>query len=85
MNFMSQNPKRALLVIDVQIEYFTGKLPITYPAGSLTNVLSAMDAAQAHGVPVVAIQHASPQPVAPVFRKGSKRMGTASGGGGATA
>ena len=72
MNFMSENPKRVLLVIDVQNEYFTGKLPITYPAGSLTNVLSAMDAARAQGVPVVAIQHASPQPDAPVFRKGSK-------------
>src|SRR5208282_5184060 len=71
MSFMGENPERALLVIDVQNEYFTGKLPITYPAGSLTNVLSAMDAAREHGVPVVAIQHASPQPDAPVFRKGS--------------
>jgi nicotinamidase-related amidase len=72
MSFMTENPKRALLVIDVQNEYFTGKLPITYPAGSLANVLSTMDAARDHGVPVVAIQHASPQPDAPVFRKGSK-------------
>ena len=46
MSFMTENPKRALLVIDVQNEYFTGKLPITYPAGSLANVLSAMDAAR---------------------------------------
>jgi nicotinamidase-related amidase len=69
---MAENPKRALLVIDVQNEYFTGKLPITYPAGSLTKVLSAMDAATAHRVPVVTIQHASPQPDAAVFRKGSK-------------
>jgi nicotinamidase-related amidase len=72
MSFMTENPKRALLVIDVQNEYFTGKLPITYPAGSLANVLSAMDAAREHGVRVVVIQHASPQPDAPVFRKGSK-------------
>ena len=72
MSFMTENPKRALLVVDVQNEYFTGKLPITYPAGSLANVLSAMDAAREHGVPVVAIQHESPQPDAPVFRKGSK-------------
>ena len=71
MSVMAENPKRALLVIDVQNEYFTGKLPITYPAGSLDNVLSAMDAAPAHGVPVVLVQHASPQPDAPVFRKGS--------------
>jgi nicotinamidase-related amidase len=72
MSFMTEKPKRALLVIDVQNEYFTGKLPITYPAGSLDNVLCAMDSARDHGVSVVAIQHASPQPDAPVFRKGSK-------------
>ena len=82
---MTENPKRALLVIDVQNEYFTGKLPITYPAGSLANVLSAMDAARDHGVPVVAIQHASPQPDAAVFRKGSKEWELHAGGGGATA
>src|SRR5208283_3293039 len=54
--------------------YFTGKLPISYPAGSLANVLSAMDAARAPGVLVVKIQHASPQPDAPVFRKGTKEL-----------
>jgi nicotinamidase-related amidase len=69
---MAENPKRALLVIDVQNEYFTGKLPVTYPTGSLANVLSAMDAAREHGVLAVVIQHASLQPDAPVFRKGSK-------------
>ncbi len=72
MGVMPDKPKRALLVIDVQNEYFTGKLPVTYPAGSLSNVFSAMDAARAHSVPVVAIQHAAPQPDSSVFRKGSK-------------
>jgi nicotinamidase-related amidase len=72
MNDVTENPKRALLVIDVQNEYFTGKLPVTYPAGSLANVLRAMDAASAHEVPVVVIQHASPQADAAVFRNGSK-------------
>jgi nicotinamidase-related amidase len=72
MNDVTENPKRALLVIDVQNEYFTGKLPVTYPTGSLANVLRAMDAARARGVPVVAIQHASPQVDAAVFRKGSE-------------
>jgi nicotinamidase-related amidase len=67
MNRMSENPKRALLVIDVQNEYFTGKLPITYPADSLTNVLNAMDGAGAQGMPVAAIQHGSPlRPQAPL-------------------
>src|SRR5262249_14310600 len=65
-------PKRALLVIDVQNEYFTGKLPVSYPAGTLKNVLSAIDAARSRDVPVVAIQHAAPQPDSAVFRKGRK-------------
>ncbi|MFZ0708128.1 MAG: cysteine hydrolase family protein [Candidatus Korobacteraceae bacterium] len=69
---MSDKPKRALLVIDVQNEYFTGKLPVSYPAGSLSHVLAAMDAARSHNVPVVAIQHAAPQLDSAVFRKGSK-------------
>jgi nicotinamidase-related amidase len=72
MGFVTEKPQRALLVIDVQNEYFTGKLPITYPARSLANVLCAMDAARDHGVLVVAIQHSSPQPNTAVFRKGSK-------------
>lgn len=69
---MTMRTKRALLVIDVQNEYFTGKLPVTYPAGSLDNVLSAMDAAAETSTPIVIIQHAAPQPDAAVFRKGSK-------------
>ena len=49
----------ALLVIDVQNEYFTGKIPVTYPHGSIVNILQAMDAAHAAQVPVVAIQHSN--------------------------
>lgn len=30
--------KRALLIIDVQNEYFVGKLPVFNPAGSLNNI-----------------------------------------------
>jgi nicotinamidase-related amidase len=63
--------KRALLVIDVQNEYFTGKLPVSYPPDTLPRILAAMDAATAKNVPVVVIQHSSPQPNAPTFRKGS--------------
>lgn len=65
-------PKRALLVIDVQNEYFSGKLPVTHPANSLANIQRGMDAAHAAGVPVVLIQHAAPQPDSAVFRRGSK-------------
>jgi nicotinamidase-related amidase len=63
--------KRALLVIDVQNEYFSGKMPITYPPGSLQNILTAMDAAAIHKVPVVVIQHTAPQADAATFRHGS--------------
>lgn len=48
---------RALLVIDVQNEYFTGALSISHPAGHLENILKAMDAAKAAKVPVIVIQH----------------------------
>lgn len=61
--------KRALLVIDVQNEYFTGKLPVTHPAGSLDRIGAAMDAAASRGIPIVMVQHAVEG--RPVFRKGS--------------
>jgi nicotinamidase-related amidase len=60
---------RALLVIDVQNEYFTGALPITHPAGHLEQILRVMDAA-AGRIPVVVVQHGSDD--LPIFRKGSK-------------
>lgn len=62
----------ALLVIDVQNEYFSGRLPVTYPAGSLANITKAMDAAAARGVPVMVIQHTAVQPGAVTFVKGSE-------------
>ncbi len=65
-------PKRALIVIDVQNEYFTGKLGISYPDPAITlpNVGRAMDAAAAAGIPVVVVQHITP-PGAPIFAEGS--------------
>lgn len=64
--------RRALIVIDVQNEYFTGQLPIEYPpvATSLPNILQAMDAATEAGVAVVVVQHETPAG-APVFAQGS--------------
>ena len=61
---------RALLVIDVQNEYFTGALPITHPAGHLETILRVMDAS-AGRVPTVVIQHYFPQPDKPFFQRGS--------------
>jgi nicotinamidase-related amidase len=63
--------KQALLVIDVQNEYFTGALPVTYPQGSLENILNAMDHARASGIPVAVIRHTNPAPEAQTFKKGT--------------
>jgi nicotinamidase-related amidase len=62
---------RALIVIDVQNEYFTGALPISHPVGHLDNILKVMDAASAANVPTVVVRHAQPDPKSPVFCKGS--------------
>ena len=65
-------PRRALVVIDVQNEYFPGgALPIEHPPidCTLPNVLRAMDAATQAGIPVVIVQHTSPAG-APAFDKG---------------
>jgi nicotinamidase-related amidase len=61
----------ALLVIDVQNEYFTGKLPVTFPHGSIVNILQAMDAAHAAQVPVVVIQHSNRAEGAATFLPGT--------------
>ncbi|MFC4275711.1 cysteine hydrolase family protein [Achromobacter aloeverae] len=65
-------PRRALIVIDVQNEYFTGNLPIEYPdpGVSLANINRAVDAAEAHGIPVVIVQHLAPAQ-SPIFARGS--------------
>ncbi|WP_035374798.1 cysteine hydrolase family protein [Pseudoduganella violaceinigra] len=65
-------PRRALIVIDVQNEYFTGKLPIEYPPveQSLPNIVQAMKVARESGIPVVVVQHDTPVG-APIFAVGS--------------
>lgn len=63
--------KRALLVIDVQNEYFTGKMPITYPHGSLDNIVKVMKIAAEKNIPIFVIQHTAPKSDSPTFRKGS--------------
>jgi nicotinamidase-related amidase len=69
---MTTPPRRALLVIDVQNEYFDGKLPIEYPpvAISLPNITLAMRTARAAGIPVIVVQHDAPES-SPVFAAGS--------------
>lgn len=62
---------RALLVIDVQNEYFTGALPISHPHGHLETILKAMDGAAKSNVPVVVLRHHVPTEDPPFFRKGT--------------
>jgi nicotinamidase-related amidase len=69
---MASNPRRALIVIDVQNEYVTGDLPIEYPSveTSLAHIGRAIDAARAAGVPVVVVQNFAPAG-APIFARGT--------------
>ena len=66
-------PRRALVVVDVQQEYFDGILQVQHPRrqASLTNVTRAMDLAAARDLPVVVAQHELPQG-APVFAMDSE-------------
>ena len=65
-------PRRALIVIDVQQEYFDGVLPIQYPPreASLAKILQAIDTAEREGMPIVVVQHEYPEG-APAFAAGS--------------
>jgi nicotinamidase-related amidase len=64
--------KRALIVIDVQNEYVTGKLQICYPDlfTSMPNIDVAMDAAADAGIPLVVVQHVEDES-SPLFARGS--------------
>ncbi|QDT13664.1 cysteine hydrolase family protein [Planctomycetes bacterium K23_9] len=62
---------RALLVIDVQREYFDGALPISHPAGHLENILAVMDVAAKQNVPTVVVRHHQADPESPIFRLNS--------------
>jgi nicotinamidase-related amidase len=57
------------LVIDVQNVYFEGRLAVSHPAGSLENIVAAMKGAADAGVPIVVVQHTSPNSTA--FGRGS--------------
>lgn len=64
-------PNRALIVVDVQQEYFNGPLEIQYPprGQSLAQILRAVDVADEAGIPIAIVQHELPEG-APVFAKG---------------
>lgn len=65
-------PKRALVVIDAQSQYFDGMLAVEHPSRdqSVARIAEAFDVATANGIPVVIVQHELPEG-APVFAVGS--------------
>ena len=65
-------PRRALIAVDVQQEYFTGILQIQAPPRdqTLANIVAALEVAEQQELPVVVVQHELPQG-APVFAVGS--------------
>lgn len=69
---MPHSPRRALIVIDVQNEYVSGRLRIEYPPlqTSLENIGRAMDAAHVAGLPIVVVQNDAAE-TAPLFARGS--------------
>ncbi|MCU1632684.1 MAG: isochorismatase [Micrococcaceae bacterium] len=66
------SPRRALVLVDVQQQYFSGLLEIQYPPHeqSLPQIAAAIDAATAAGVPIAVIQHTAGEG-APVFAPGT--------------
>ena len=66
------SPRRALIIIDAQQQYFDGILAIEHPPRdqSIAKIAEAFDAATSNDVPVVIVQHELPEG-APVFAVGS--------------
>jgi nicotinamidase-related amidase len=66
---------RALVLVDVQQEYFDGPLTIQHPpvTDSLGRITAAIDAATAAGTPVVVVQHSAGEG-APVFDPATERF-----------
>jgi nicotinamidase-related amidase len=60
---------RALLVIDVQNEYFTGALPITYPLDHLPHILEVVDQARSCDIPTIFVRHHEVS--LPIFQQGT--------------
>lgn len=66
------NPRRALIVVDAQMEYFDGPMAIQYPPReeSLANITRVLDVAAERDMPVVMVQHETDEG-APIFAPGS--------------
>jgi len=71
---MSSSHKRALIVIDVQNDYFEdGKFPLWNTEATLANVESAIAKARQQGVPIILVQHVADagKGIAPFFNSGT--------------
>lgn len=64
--------RRAVVVVDVQQEYFTGALPIRFPPvdQSLARILAVLDVAARENLPVAIVRHEKPAGAA-LFAVGS--------------
>lgn len=65
--------KTALLVIDFQNEYFTGKLPIPDAALAMQNAQRLIQFADDHNITVIHVQHVSPVG-SPIFALGQNSV-----------
>ena len=71
---MAATPQRALIVIDLQNDYFPdGKFPLWNTEAVLGQVESAIARARAQGMPVILVQHIADAPngTAPFFNTGT--------------
>lgn len=65
--------KKALLVIDVQNDYFPGgKLPLWNTGATLENIERAIRVARERGIPVILVQQFTDPKVAPMFNAGTE-------------
>ena len=63
---MKATDRKALIVIDVQNDYFPGgKLPLWHAAETLENVISTISRAREKGLPVIPVRHVSSRPPGP--------------------
>ena len=72
---MAATPQRALIVIDLQNDYFAdGKFPLWNTEAVLAQLESAIARARGQGVPVILVQHIADAPngAAPFFNAGTR-------------
>lgn len=64
--------RRAVIIIDVQEEYFSGMLKIQYPPKEISeaNIIRVIEAAQQENLPIVNVQHQK-SAAAPIFAQGT--------------